>query len=137
VLIFIGFNVTFFPQFLAGLQGMPRRYFNLPEQFLGLNQLSTVGSWIMGAGLFLVGGYLLASLFRGKRAPSNPWGAVTLEWTHTNRMPLPHNFERTPIVTRGPYDFHLAKEIFQGPEAGDGHGTAEVPEVEEGRAAEA
>jgi len=136
ILIFIGFNVTFFPQFLTGLQGMPRRYFDYPDQFQALNQLSTVGSWIMGAGLFLVAGYLLTSLFRGKRAPVNPWGAVTLEWTHTNPMPLPHNFERTPVVTRGPYDFHLVKELFTKAASGDGHGASEMPEIEQSSATE-
>ncbi len=117
LLIFVGFNVTFFPQFILGTQGMPRRYFDYVPEFTTLHQLSTVGSWILGLGLLLVAAYLLHSLFKGQPAPANPWGAGTLEWTHTGRIPSPHNFERTPVVTRGPYDYHLAEEIF-----GNGHG---------------
>jgi len=116
LLIFVGFNVTFFPQFILGTQGMPRRYFDYVPEFTTLHQLSTVGSWILGLGLLLVAGYLLHSLFKGRQAPANPWGAGTLEWTHTGRLPSPHNFDRIPVVTRGPYDYHLAEEIF-----GNGH----------------
>ncbi len=117
LLIFVGFNGAFFPQFILGTQGMPRRYFDYVPEFTTLHQLSTVGSWILGLGLLLVAFYLIHSLFKGQPAPANPWGAGTLEWTHTGRMPAPHNFERTPVVTRGPYDYHLAEEIF-----GNGHG---------------
>nr|CAC08532.1 cytochrome oxidase subunit I [Rhodothermus marinus] len=117
LLIFVGFNVTFFPQFILGTQGMPRRYFDYVPEFTTLHQLSTVGSWILGLGLLLVAVCLLHSLLKGQQAPANPWGAGTLEWTHTGRLPSPHNFERTPVVTRGPYDYHLAEEIF-----GNGHG---------------
>jgi cytochrome c oxidase subunit 1 len=120
-LIFVGFNITFFSQLIMGAQGMPRRYFDYLERFTMWHQVSTVGSWILSAGLFLVMGYGLYSLFRGKKAPANPWGAATLEWTNTAAIPDPHNFKRTPLVTRGPYDFHLADEIFGGGDgAGDG-----------------
>ncbi len=136
-LIFVGFNVTFIPQFLTGIKGMPRRYFDYPPEFESLNVLSTYGSWIMAAGLFLVAGYLLYSLFKGKKASANPWGALTLEWTHTNPLPDPHNFERTPIVTRGAYDFHLAKELFAKAPSGDGLAASENPEIEEGSATKA
>ncbi len=122
VLIFVGFNLTFFTQFVMGSQGMPRRYYDYPEQFTALHQLSTYGSWILAAGLFLVLFYLLWSLVRGRQAPQNPWGAVTLEWTHTTSPPDPHNFHRTPLVTRGPYDFHLADDVFGTAHAGDGAG---------------
>jgi len=125
LLIFVGFNVTFFPQFILGTQGMPRRYFDYVPEFTTLHQLSTVGSWILGLGLLLVAVCLLHSLFKGQPAPANPWGAGTLEWTHTGRLPSPHNFERTPVVTRGPYDYHLAEEIF-GNGHGDGSGTPAV-----------
>lgn len=129
-LVFIGFNVTFFTQFILGSQGMPRRYYdysqvNSPEMlamFTNLHQLSTIGSYILGAGLFLILGYMMHSLFRGKKAPANPWGAATLEWTHTTSPPDPHNFHATPIVTRGPYDFYLADDIFGPSHAGDGAG---------------
>ncbi len=126
LLIFVGFNVTFFPQFILGTQGMPRRYFDYVPEFTTLHQISTVGSWILSVGLLLVAGYLLHSLFKGQKAPANPWGAGTLEWTHTGRVPSPHNFDRIPVVTRGPYDYHLAEEIF-GNGRGDGDSLAVQP----------
>lgn len=124
-LIFVGFNLTFFPQLVLGSKGMPRRYANYMERFTDLHQLSTVGSWVMGAGLFLVLGYALWSLAYGERAPQNPWGAATLEWTNVAAIPDHHNFLRTPLVTRGPYDFHLADEVFGG---GDGQAARRIPE---------
>jgi cytochrome c oxidase subunit 1 len=120
-LVFIGFNVTFFTQFVLGSHGMPRRYYDYIPEFTTLHFVSTVGSWILGAGLFMVLFYMLASLRNGKPATANPWGALTLEWTHTDSPPDPHNFTRKPIVTRGPYDFHAAPELFGGT-SGDGHG---------------
>jgi cytochrome c oxidase subunit 1 len=126
-LVFVGFNLTFFPQFILGSQGMPRRYYDYLPEFQPLHQVSTYGSWVLSAGLFLILGYLVASLFSKKRAPANPWGALTLEWTHTTSPPHPHNFETTPIVTRGPYDYHLAPELFGDGVAGDGAGTATPP----------
>ncbi len=123
-LIFVGFNLTFFTQFILGSQGMPRRYHDYLPRFESLHALSTYGSWVLATGLFLVAFYLIASLFRGKKAPANPWGAATLEWTNTTSPPDPHNFAHTPVVTRGPYDFHLADELF-----GDGAGDAGAPSV--------
>jgi cytochrome c oxidase subunit 1 len=117
-LIFIGFNVTFFVQFILGSQGMPRRYYDYPAGFETLHQVSTVGSWILAAGLFLVLGTWIHSLAWGEKAPANPWAAATLEWTNATSPPSPHNFQRTPLVTRGPYDYYLADEVFGG---GDGH----------------
>lgn len=111
-LVFFGFNLTFFPQFIMGAQGMPRRYYDYLPEFQGYHLLSTYGSWVLGAGLFLILGYLVASLINGKKAGLNPWGALTLDWTHTTTPPHPHNFLETPIVTRGAYDFHLAKDLF-------------------------
>ena len=119
VLVFIGLNLTFFPQLVMGSRGMPRRYYDYLPEFTTLHQLSTVGSWLMGIGLFLVAGYLLASLFRGRRASANPWGAATLEWTHTGVRPTAHNFPRTPLVTRGAYEFRSV-------EGGAGDGAAPV-----------
>ncbi len=112
-LVFVGFNLTFFPQFIMGAKGMPRRYYDYLPEFQGYHLLSTYGSWVLGAGLFLIAFYLLASLFKGKKAGLNPWGSLTLEWTHTTTPPHPHNFIETPIVTRGAYDFHLAKHLFE------------------------
>ena len=128
-LVFIGFNLTFFPQLVLGSRGMPRRYANYADRFTGLHQLSTYGSWVLGAGLFLILGYALWSLAYGEKAPANPWGAATLEWTNTTAVPIHHNFERTPLVTRGPYDFHLADEVFGG---GDGKALGDdVPQIPE------
>ena len=128
-LVFVGFNLTFFPQMVLGSRGMPRRYANYAERFADLHQLSTYGSWILGAGLFLILGYALWSLAYGEKATANPWGATTLEWTNTTAVPGHHNFERTPLVTRGPYDFHLADEVFGG---GDGRALGDdVPRIPE------
>jgi cytochrome c oxidase subunit 1 len=128
-LIFVGFNLTFFPQLVLGSRGMPRRYANYMERFTDLHQLSTVGSWILAVGLFLVLGYALWSLAYGEKAPQNPWGAATLEWTNVAAIPSPHNFTRTPLVTRGPYDFHLADEVFGGGDGElDGRRELRVPE---------
>ena len=118
ILVFIGFNLTFFTQFFLGSKGMPRRYHDYSElldtfpEFAALNMASTIGSYILGVGLLLILVYALYSLFRGPKATANPWGACTLEWTHTGPVPDEHNFHETPQVTRGPYDFHLADDVF-------------------------
>lgn len=104
ILVFIGFNVTFMSQFIMGSRGMPRRYYNYLDQFQPLHAMSTYGSWILGAGLFLTLFYLLASLFRKERAGMNPWGGTTLEWK-TQSPPIKHNFEETPVLDRAPYDY--------------------------------
>ncbi len=103
-LIFIGFNMVFFAQYILGSKGMPRRYFNYLDQFQPLHAFSTYGSWVLGLGLLIVLCYLIASLVSGDEAPSNPWGATTLEW-QTQSPPLTENFELTPQVTGGPYDY--------------------------------
>lgn len=124
-LVFFGFNMTFIPQFIMGIQGMPRRYYSYLPEFQSYHLWSTYGSWVMAAGFFLMAYYLLASLTsKGKKAGPNPWGALTLEWTHTATPPIPHNFVETPIVTRGAYDFHLAKELFE-----KGSNGSEIPEL--------
>jgi len=142
LLVFVGFNVTFFTQFILGSRGMPRRYHDyeallaqFPE-YEGLHQLSTVGSWILALGLFLILGYLLVSLFAGKRASQNPWGALTLEWTHATTPPDAHNFHHTPLVTRGPYDYHLADDVFGPLHTGDGVGGADQKVEVSGQAQE-
>ena len=118
-LIFVGFNLTFFPQLILGSQGMPRRYHDYLEQFQTLHQFSTVGSWVLALGLFVVLWSFIQSLWKGKRAPSNPWGAATLEWTHATSPPAPHNFLSPPVVTHGPYDFEDALRDTLNP-GGDG-----------------
>ncbi len=120
ILIFIGFNITFFTQFVLGSRGMPRRYYDYLPEFTALHQISTVGSWILALGLFMVLFYMIHSMFRGKKAPANPWGAATLEWTHCTSPPDPHNFHHTPIVTHGPYDYHALEHLYEGDGVGDG-----------------
>ena len=102
-LIFLGFNVTFFPLFFAGTQGMPRRYYDYIKPYETLNQISTVGSWLISAGFLLVLIAIIHSLLKGKKAPDNPWDARTLEW-QTQSPPIHENFSKQPEVTRGPYE---------------------------------
>ena len=102
-LVFIGLNVTFFPQFILGTRGMPRRYYNYLPEFQGLHQLSTIGAYILGLGFLLTAGYLISSLRRGRIAPKNPWGGLTLEW-QTSSPPPYYNFHTPPEVTHGPYE---------------------------------
>jgi cytochrome c oxidase subunit 1 len=104
VIVFIGFNTTFIPQFVMGGQGMPRRYYNYLPEFQPMHAFSSVGSWILASGLFLTLGYLLASLRKPYDAPANPWGGKTMEWL-TQSPPLTENFEGQPVATHGPYDF--------------------------------
>ena len=109
-LAFIGYNLTFFPQFVAGTQGMPRRYHQYVPEFEVWMQASTIGSFIFGLSLFIMLGYLIHSLFKGVKAPHNPWGAVSLEW-ETATPPIEHNFHGLPVCTKGPYDFDEIEEV--------------------------
>ncbi len=100
----LAFNLTFFPQFILGLHGMPRRYAVYYPEFRYLHVMSSIGAFIQFAAFFLIAAYLIHSLFRGKKAPANPWGGSTLEWTCPS--PPPHdNFPEAPSVGR-PYDHH-------------------------------
>lgn len=110
--IFVSFNMTFLPQFIMGSQGMPRRYFNYVDQFQGLHQFSTIGSYILGLGFVMMAVYLAWSLFRGQKAPSNPWRARSLDWM-TSSPPPHHNFEYTPVILHGPYDHHQPMREFR------------------------
>jgi cytochrome c oxidase subunit 1 len=104
LIIFVGFNLTFFPQFLLGYQGMPRRYYEYSPEFQVLNVMSSAGASILAVGYLLPLCYFLWSLGYAKAAPANPWGATTLEWT-TPSPPPPDNFEETPAVTSPPYNY--------------------------------
>ncbi len=101
---FIGFNLTFFPQFIVGYLGMPRRYHAYSPEFQIYNVLSTAGASILGVAYLLPLIYLTWSLKYGKRAPQNPWNATGLEW-QTTSPPDKHNFKETPIVTGPPYQY--------------------------------
>jgi cytochrome c oxidase subunit 1 len=105
LLLFFGFNLTFFPQFIAGYEGMPRRYATYAPEYQVLNVLSSAGAGIMGAGYLLPLFYLLWSLKNGPIAGPNPWRATGLEW-QTASPPTTFNFEVTPVVTRAPYAYN-------------------------------
>ncbi|EMI44131.1 cbb3-type cytochrome c oxidase subunit I [Rhodopirellula sp. SWK7] len=104
LLVFLGFNGTFLPQFVLGSRGMPRRYATYDPEFAFLHQMSTYGALLLGCGLLYAFIVLMASLAKGRRAPANPWGGATLEWACTSPPPY-YNFERPPVVG-DPYDFH-------------------------------
>ena len=109
MIIFVGFNLTFFPQFVLGYLGMPRRYWQYKPEFQVLNVLSTAGSTILAVGYLLPMAYFLWSMRYGKPAPDNPWNAAGLEWT-TPSPPPTFNFEETPKVTWEAYNYDQIKE---------------------------
>ncbi len=103
ILVFVGFNLTFLPQFVLGTRGMPRRYASYQPEFELLHRMSTCGAFLLGFGLLVAGLTLLHSLFYGKKAPRNPWGGATLEWECAS--PPPHDNFSTPPTVGDPYDF--------------------------------
>jgi cytochrome c oxidase subunit 1 len=104
LVVFVGFNLTFFPQFVLGYLGMPRRYHAYPEEFQVLNVMSTAGASILAAGYVIPMIYLIWSLRYGKAAGANPWHASGLEW-QTPSPPPTDNFEETPVVTHEAYAY--------------------------------
>jgi len=104
ILTFAGFNLTFFPQFVLGVLGMPRRYYAYPAEWQVWNVLSSAGASILAVAYVMPLFYLGWSLLRGARAGTNPWEASGLEW-QTASPPPKHNFAATPVVTRGPYAY--------------------------------
>jgi len=103
-MIFFGFNLTFFPQFILGYFGMPRRYATYPPEFQVLNVLSSAGSTILAVAYLMPLVYLVWSLLYGRRAPANPWGATGLEW-QTSSPPPTRNFVDQPVVSEEPYNY--------------------------------
>ena len=103
--IFLGFNLTFFPQFVLGYLGMPRRYHFYPDEFQVYNVMSSAGASILGVGYLIPIVYLIWSMRYGKAAGPNPWGSTGLEW-RTPSPPPTENFERTPVVTEEAYAYH-------------------------------
>lgn len=112
IIIFVGFNMTFFTQFILGSKGMPRRYYNYVDQFTSLHQFSTIGSWVLGVGFIIIAIYLVHSLLKGETAPKNPWNGRSLEWM-TSTPPVMENFSYTPVVIHGPYEFHVPVSEFE------------------------
>lgn len=105
IIMFIGFNTTFFPQFIMGYAGMPRRYHVYPPEFEVYHVISSVGALILLAAYILPLFYLGWSIFHGARAGDNPWMATGLEWQTTSPPPK-ENFLETPVVDVGPYHYH-------------------------------
>jgi cytochrome c oxidase subunit 1 len=104
LIIFIGFNLTFFPQFVAGYLGMPRRYHAYPPEFQVWNVASTLGASILTVGYVIPIVYLLYSLVAGEKAPNDPWGARGLEWEIPSPPPT-GNFTVSPVVTEGTHQY--------------------------------
>jgi cytochrome c oxidase subunit 1 len=102
ITMFIGFNILYFPMFLLGWQGMPRRFYDYPPEFHGNNLISTVGSWILAAGLLIMFTNLARAFFKGDRAGNNPWDGTTLEW-QVSSPPPSENFGEIPVISQGPY----------------------------------
>jgi cytochrome c oxidase subunit I len=111
LLVFVGFNLTFFPQFVLGYMGMPRRYWDYSHspEFQILNVLSTAGATVLAVGYLLPMIYFLWSMRYGKPAPDNPWNAAGLEWTIPS-PPTTYNFEEQPVVTWEAYNYDEIKE---------------------------
>jgi len=113
IIVFLGFNLTFFPQFLLGYLGMPRRYHFYPPEFQVLHVMSTAGATILGIGYLLPAIYFTWSLRRGAEAGPNPWGATGLEW-QISSPPPPENFDHIPVVEEEPYNYPAAQPEVQG-----------------------
>ena len=106
VLVFVAFNLTFFPMFIVGSRGMPRRYYEYIASYETLNQIATVGAITLGVSLFITLGYLVWGAFWGQPASKNPWNAMSLEWK-TESPPIEHNFHVQLTVSGGPYDYPI------------------------------
>jgi cytochrome c oxidase subunit I len=107
--VFLGFLLTFIPQFFLGNWGMPRRYYSYPAQYTFLNVLSTGGAYLLAGALFITLLNLVVALRYGKRAGGNPWGSRSFEW-ETPSPPPTHNFLAPPVIDRGPYDYQLSED---------------------------
>ncbi len=110
LVVFVGFNLTFFPQFLAGYMGMPRRYHVYAPEFQVLNVMSTAGASILGLGMLMPMIYFIWSMRYGRVAAANPWRLPGLEW-RTASPPPTENFEVTPVVTWEAYEFAPPEEV--------------------------
>lgn len=112
IVIFVGFNLTFFPQFQLGYHGMPRRYHTYVDEFQVLHIMSTAGASVLGAGYLIMAAYLGWSLVKGKKASANPWAARGLEW-ETASPPPTENFSTAPVVTQEAYAYEKPSLTFR------------------------
>ncbi|MCD8554859.1 cytochrome c oxidase subunit I [Seleniivibrio sp.] len=103
-ILFVGFNLLYFPLFIIGLEGMPRRYYDYLPQYQEGHVISTVGSWILAVGIIIMLVNLWRGFTKGEKVGRNPWGAATLEWATPTPPPL-LNFDEEPDASRKPYDF--------------------------------
>ena len=110
LLVFIGFNLTFLPQFVLGYLGMPRRYASYPPEFQVLNVLSSAGASVLGIAFLIPMIYLTYSWFYGPKVGKNPWEAAGLEW-QIDSPPITLNFDKTPIVTEEAYNYGPLEEV--------------------------
>ncbi len=110
LLLFLGFNLTFIPQFFLGMEGMPRRYYDYPPHFQSWHAISTVGSWFNGGSYFIIIGHLFWSAFRGKIAKKNPWRSLSMEWS-TSLPPPTTNFIEPPLFPESIYDYGTEGKI--------------------------
>ncbi len=115
---FIGFNLTFLPMHPLGLQGMNRRVALYDPKFQALNELVSLGSYLLAVSTFPFIINIVWSVFKGKPAPRNPWRALTLEW-QTASPPIIENFEEEPVLWAGPYDYGIDTESIDGDEEVD------------------
>jgi cytochrome c oxidase subunit I len=134
-IIIVGFFLTFVPQFVMGYHGLPRRYPNYPAEFQIYHVMSTAGSSILGLGYLLPCFYLTLSLFFGEKATANPWSATGLEWQTPSPPPV-FNFDTTPVVVCGPYEYaigvdQMGRGLPEAPGASDNpasrHGQTAAP----------
>jgi cytochrome c oxidase subunit 1 len=105
VIIFVAFNFLYFPQFILGLQGMPRRYYSYLPQFHTLNFISTMGGYVLAIGLILMIRNFYVASRKGALATANPWNSKSIEWTIPSPPPL-ENFELIPSITEEPYNYN-------------------------------
>jgi cytochrome c oxidase subunit 1 len=103
-LFFIGFNCLYIPLFVAGMEGMPRRYADYLPEYTVYHRLSTIGSWIMVTGILIMFANLIQGVRKGRKVGANPWGGATLEWTVPSPPPE-HQFPVIPEVAGGPYEY--------------------------------
>jgi cytochrome c oxidase subunit I len=135
LVVFLGFNLSFFPQFIIGYLGMPRRYHVYAPEFQVLNVMSTAGSSILGVGYLMPLVYFIWSLRYGKLA-ANPWGAKGLEWETTSPPPT-HNFEIPPVVNEEAYNYPLRQPSVKNTGALTGGDSRSIPPTKSGQGREA